>query len=328
MEIVRRLERIIRRLNRPEVLRTIRLAGMSTPRTTSDKELGRPRVYIASTLPDADAATVCEDYFQRLAAVRPSVGTGPASPEIRRETRVLVKINLNTADPYPASTDPVMLKALLIFLHNAGFRQVQVGDCSAISAVPTRGVAVRAGILQAVEGLADFVCFDKKPWLKIESALPLLPSVSVPQAVCEADFLIHLANLKTHSLADFSFGMKLGVGYMHPLERYALHRGDLQEKTAELSALIQPDWTIVDGRQAFVCGGPAVGRIEAGHVIIAGRDPLSVDVAAYRHLYKLKQRFGCVEGFQENPFAMRQFSHKRSMAAGKDSWQEYDLHSI
>ena len=315
------VRRIFRRLHRPEVLRQIRLSGATRPRLPVTSETGKPTVY---------SWTGCDGrkFFERLADYWPQLWPEPALPGQELSARVLVKINLNTADPFPAATDAGVLRELLLFLRQQGYSRLRVGDCSSISAVPTRNVADKTGILAAVEGLAEFVAFDEQPWLRLESGLPYLPAVSVPQSLAETDFLLHLANMKTHSLADFSFGLKLGIGYMHPLERYALHKENLQEKVAEMASLIVPDLTIVDGRRAFVCGGPVTGRVEASEVMLVGRNSLAVDVAAYRKLYALKRQLGCVEGFAAEPFAMRQLARAGQLAFGGQPWQEYALVEI
>jgi len=333
MMFSRWLQRGIRRLTRPAVLRRMDVTGRGASRRSGGQETGKPRVYIAeldSALGGGEnnAALLYEDFFRRFSGVWNSLGVGPGSVKARETSRVLVKINLNTADPYPASTDPLMLQALLIFLRESGFANIRVGDCSSVSAVPTRRVAEKTGVLEIVSHFGEFVCFDEQPWQRMETGLSLLPTLTVPQAVYDADLLIHLANMKTHSLADFSFGMKLGVGYMHPLERYALHKDNLQEKIAMLASLISPDLTLVDGRQAFVCGGPVKGKLAPANLVVGGRHSLAVDVEAYLRLYQLKQRCGCVENFSEDPFSMRQLSYARELGVGGGPWQGYDTVEI
>ncbi len=64
------------------------------------------------------------------------------------------------------------------------------------------------------------------------------------------------ANIKSHIESDFSFGMKLGVGFVHPLERFPMHRDHLREKIAEINLAVPQDLTIIDGRTTFITGGP------------------------------------------------------------------------
>jgi uncharacterized protein (DUF362 family) len=250
------------------------------------------------------------------------------APAWEKTDRILIKINLNTADEYPASTDPAFLVALLAAFRDKGFNNLLVGDCSSMGALPTRKVAKQAGVTKALSGRAELICFDNKPWARVNAAGRYLPLVTVPKIVFDVDRIIHLANMKSHALADFSFGMKLGVGYMHPLERCALHDEFLHEKIAELALAVQPDLTIIDGRSAFVTGGPVIGRVETAGILLWGENPLAVDVEAYRRLYHLKKQLTCVETFAKDPFAMRQLKHARQIGVGSKDWQEYEIVEI
>jgi len=250
------------------------------------------------------------------------------APAWEKTERILIKINLNTADAYPASTDPEFLVALLDAFRDRGFKNLLVGDCSSMGALPTRKVAYQAGLTNVLRGRARLIYFDNEPWVQVSLNGKYLSSVVVPKEVFEADRIIHLANMKSHALANFSFGMKLGVGYMHPLERCDLHDEFLQEKIAELALAIQPDLTIIDGRQAFVSGGPVKGRVEKANVLLWGENPLAVDVETYRRLYALKKKFACLEGFTQDPFAMRQLKHARQIGVGNKDWQEYNIVEI
>lgn len=243
--------------------------------------------------------------------------------------RVLIKINLNTSDPYPASTCPFMLAALIEFLQNRGISSIVVGDCSSISALPTRKVAKKAGILDALSGSAKMVCFDEEPWVKVRVEGEFLKEVTVPRAVYEVDRIISMANLKTHHISDFTFGLKLAVGFMHPLERYPLHRdGHLKQIIPEISLAVPPDLTLIDGRTAFITGGPHIGRAEKAGVFIMGSEQLAVDVEAYRQLYLLKKRHGCLEHFKEDPFEMPQLAHARKCLPEGKAWSGYELIKI
>jgi len=240
------------------------------------------------------------------------------------DQQVLIKINLNTADPYPASTSPEMLKGLINLLHQTGINKIKIGDCSSISALPTKKVARKTGIWDVIAGKAEMVCFDHGPWVKVPIQGKYLKQATVPRIALEADRIIFLANLKTHHHADFSFGLKLGVGFLHPLERVSLHSDHLQEKVAEINLAISPDLVLIDGRTAFISGGPHKGRAEKGNLLMLGTNLLAVDVEAYRRLYSLKRHYGSVGGFQEDPYAMGQLRHGREMGLGGMPWKGYE----
>ncbi|MBI4775655.1 MAG: DUF362 domain-containing protein [Deltaproteobacteria bacterium] len=229
------------------------------------------------------------------------------------EHRLLIKINLNTADPYPASTSPDFLAALVDFLMGRGMRHILVGDCSANTRLPTRRVAKAAGIADALAGRAKMMYFDESTWVRVPIDGFFLKQVTVPRIAMEADRVISLANLKTHAYADFTMGFKLAVGFMHPVERKLLHLHHLREKTVEISLAVPPDLIIVDGRSAFITQGPNKGRLEHAGVVLVGDSLLQVDAEAYRELYRLKERFGCLEHFEEDPYETIQLRHARKV---------------
>lgn len=237
--------------------------------------------------------------------------------------RVLVKINLNTALPYPASTSPEMLRALLGLFHKMGITDLLVGDCSSNRALPTRRQARSAGILNAVADLAQMICFDEQRWFSVPVKGHYLKTITIPQAVFEVDRIVALANMKSHSLADFSFGLKLGVGFMHPLERHALHRGNLQEKATEINLAVQSDLTIIDGRTAFLTGGPDEGERVQSNALLIGLNPLAVDLEAYQCLFALRKAHDKIGSFQSDPLAMVQFGHALKIGLGGASWRGY-----
>jgi len=138
---------------------------------------------------------------------------------IQPRQALFININLNSADPYPAATCPRMLAELDHFLSDHGHRRIEAGERSGYDALPTRRVAKKTGFLDALAGRARFLDFDSTDWVRVDLPEPYLYSATVPKAVLAADRIISLANLKTHRLADYSFGLKLAVGYLHPLER-------------------------------------------------------------------------------------------------------------
>lgn len=237
--------------------------------------------------------------------------------------KVLIKINLNTALPYPASTSPEMLSALLGLFRKRGITELFVGDCSSNRALPTRRPARTVGILDAVGKRARMICFDEHNWCKVSIKGRFLTTVTVPKVIFAVDRIVALANIKSHGLADFSFGLKLGVGFMHPLERYALHQENLREKVAEINLAVQPDVTIIDGRTVLLTGGPDEGEKVSDNTLLIGANPLTVDLEAYRRLYTLREVHDKIASFQPEPMAMAQFRHAVKMGIGGDGWRSY-----
>lgn len=233
--------------------------------------------------------------------------------------RVFIKINLNTALPYPASTDPRMLSAILDMMMSLGIRDIVVGDCSSNIALPTRKAFQRSGISAAIKQKAEMACFDEQPWVSVPIGGQYLKQVTLPEIICKVDRVIYLANLKTHVHADFSASMKLAVGFMHPLERYDLHKEFLKEKIAEIALAVQPDLIFLDARMPFITGGPNEGSTARGGMLFAGTDLLSIDLQGYRLLLKLKEIMNCLEGFRQDPFEMIQLQHAAKILGRKQT---------
>jgi uncharacterized protein (DUF362 family) len=296
----------LRRLYAPRVLTIKHIAGMAAPRHSL-----LPANPDIATVWRADSVQSPGDFFSRLEPVWKKqfrLLYPPAS-------RVLIKINLNTADPYPASTSPEMLDGLLSFLQKQGLRNILVGDCSSVSCIPTRKVACKTGILDVVSSRgAEFVCFDQQKWRTVKVPGRHLNEISLPESLWQTDRLIYLANMKTHRLAGFSLGSKLAVGFMHPAERFSLHRdGCLEERISEVALAVTPDLTIIDARLAFVTGGPDKGRIGEPGTILMSNQLMAADLKAYQLLFETKQKLDCPEGLQPDPFTMAQFRHARDL---------------
>lgn len=238
--------------------------------------------------------------------------------------RILIKVNLNTADPYPASTDPGFLSALLTFLHSHGLTDILVGDCSSLSALPTRKVARQVGLPGAIDGLARMVYFDEMDWIEVPVAGQYLSTITVPGIVYEVDRILSISNLKTHFLAGYTMALKSLVGFMHPVERGAMHKNNLHQKLVEISLAVMPDLSIIDGRTAFITGGPARGQTAAADVILLGTHPASVDKEAYLELYRLKEQFHCLDQFVPDPLQMPQLNHAAAIWP-EAGWQNYRL---
>ena len=208
--------------------------------------------------------------------------------------RVMVKPNFNSPDPYPGSTDLDFLKAVVHLLLDAGAKVI-VGDSAGGIWRPTRKVLKKLGALQLLtETGVEVIAFEDRAndWVRVKMEGDHLHEVTVPRSAYEADKIVYLPCMKTHSLARFSLSLKLAVGFMHPGERRALHSRNLEQKVAELNLVWQPDLIIMDGRKAFVSGGPERGELVEPGVIMASGDLVAIDIEALKILasYRAKNR--------------------------------------
>ena len=225
------------------------------------------------------------------------------------DTSVLIKINLNSANKYPASTSLYMLEKLIKLLITQNVKKITVGDCSGIMHYPTRNVMRKKGLSYLGKKYRiKIVPFDYGSWVRININGEFFKNIIISDSINKYDKIINLANLKSHELARFSFSTKSLVGLMHPYQRYELHRNHLQERIAELSLAIRPDISIIDARKIFIDGGPDSGITENADTIIVNTDLLEADLEAYQLLYKIKKQNG-MDDISQDPFSNVFFKH-------------------
>jgi uncharacterized protein (DUF362 family) len=235
-------------------------------------------------------AKVKADGDIRAAIDRAIALLGSLEQVIDRGDRVLLKPNFNSQDPYPGSTDLVFLRTVVELLLEAGAK-VTIGESSGGIWKPTRKVFRKVGVYELARDLGvELIAFDDKPddWVRVKVNGDYLSSVSVPRSAYEADKLVYLPLMKTHSRGRLSGALKLAVGFMHPGELRALHARHLEQKIAEISLCWQPNLIIMDGRKTFVSGGPDRGQLEKPGVILASGDLVAIDVEAIKVLLVYK----------------------------------------
>jgi uncharacterized protein (DUF362 family) len=193
---------------------------------------------------------------------------------------IMVKPNFNSPDPPPGSTDIAFLTAVLELLLQTGAKVV-VGESSGGMWRPTRKTLVKLGVPELLRKMGiGLVAFDEHPqdWVRIETGGDYLKTVTMPKSAYEATKLVYLPCLKTHNIGRFTMSLKLGMGLIHPGHRMAMHVRDLEQKVVEINLAWQPDLIIMDGRKAFVSGGPDKGELVEPGVVMASGDMVAVDV--------------------------------------------------
>ena len=155
--------------------------------------------------------------------IRASVGKviallGRLEQAIGRGDRVLVKPNFNSPDPPPGSTDLVFLRAVIELLLEAGAK-ITIGESAGGAWRPSRNVFRRLGVFELARHLGvEVIAFEDRTddWVRVKINGDYLKSVTMPRSAYEADKIVYLPCMKTHSIAWFTGALKLAVGFMHP----------------------------------------------------------------------------------------------------------------
>jgi uncharacterized protein (DUF362 family) len=211
---------------------------------------------------------------------------------------VLVKPNLNSIDPAPASTHPDVLRATIVKLQEMGAGRITVGDRS--------GQGDAGHIMKSIGGLDmarelgfDFVDFGglgRGDWVMItppdtrwkSDRYPLGPGFPIARPVLEAGAVVSVCCLKTHANGGgITMSLKNSVGMVAvrlPGDEHAynfmihiLHDGNTPRKIVEINLAYEPALIVLDGVDAFTSGGPAVGNKVSPGVVMAATDRVAID---------------------------------------------------
>jgi len=236
-----------------------------------------------------------------------------------RGDTIMVKPNFNSPDPYPGSTDLGFLRVVLQLLLQTG-AEVIVGESSGGIWRPTRNVLAKLGVPELLASMGvELVVFEDRPkdWLRVEIGGDYLKRAVVPRSAYEATRLVYLPCMKTHNLARFSLSLKLGVGLLHPGERRSLHFRNLEQKVAEINLVRQPDLIIMDGRKAFVTGGPDKGQVEEPGIIMASGDMVAIDIEALKILLSYEARNRLMPNPWDSPQIIAALRHQLGAGEGR-----------
>lgn len=198
---------------------------------------------------------------------------------------VLIKPNLNSYHPPPASTSIDLLQALVDQLRELGVTRLALGECSGIALGRTRGVFARYGLLEwARTNDVEIRLFDEEPWHACPVSGARFGQIVVPACLPEYDRLIYVGPAKTHHMAGVSLGLKMTIGLMHPVQRLELHHDHLTERLADAALAVRPDLAILDARQCFITGGPAHGTVAQPGLLLASRQLEALEEAGLQVL--------------------------------------------
>ena len=224
------------------------------------------------------------EYSELLASVSKllePLGGMPAF--VKKGECILLKPNM-LAGKMPdqaVTTHPMIVRVVAEMVRDAGCK-VLIGDSPGIGSF--RSVAEKSGIAAAAkESGSELLEFDRVVELQGSGTFRRL---SVARAYWEADKIINLPKLKTHEMMTMTCEVKNLFGAVAGAEKSGWHlkAGAARELFArlllEICFLKKPVLNIVDGVVAMEGNGPGSGDpIQLG-VLIAGTNPVAVDVVA------------------------------------------------
>ncbi len=246
-----------------------------------------------------------------MAAVREAAEGATDFSWLSRGDAVLIKPVVNSGNPYPATSHPVGLKALISLLREKGAGRVLVSDMSGIEHVKlsphkmrgsTRELMKSCGVARAAEEAGAPLCLpEEEGWEAFYEDGPVSGShwksgIMMPKIMKRVDHVVLLPRCSRHALAGATLGMKAAVGYWRTDTRLEYHHdaATFQEKTAEANTVTslrekqRLTLTVADRVQATF--GPDKGTVvvPATGLVMASESLLAHDMVSLAWLLECR----------------------------------------
>jgi len=231
------------------------------------------------------AIAACADYAyaQVLRGVKAALKPlGGMKAFVQRGDRVLIKPNL-LSGKHPdrcVTTHPAIVKAVAQLVHERGGIPV-IGDSPAVGGL--HRVAAQAGISEVAEELGcPLVEFKEVAEIRMGEDYTFR-RVELAKAVLEADVVINLPKVKTHSQTLLTLAVKNTFGCIPGMRKAQWHlkagtdHAYFAGMLAELCQIVKPALTIADGVIGMEGDGPGNGDPRPLGLILAGDNPHALD---------------------------------------------------
>jgi len=209
---------------------------------------------------------------------------GGLSKFVQPGNRVLIKPNiLGGFHPERAvTTHPSLIRAIIILVKELGGIPL-IGDSPAIGTL--EDALELSGIYEILEETgAQFIDFSE-PYTYENSSNKLLKKITLSSALRSIDKVITVPKLKTHAQMAFTGALKNQFGFvpgsLKSQWHFRLKDPDwLAALILDINRIVKPVLTIMDGIIAMDGPGPSSGNPKQLGLILAGDDPVAVDVIA------------------------------------------------
>ena len=189
-----------------------------------------------------------------IEAVKDSARAATDFSWLSRGDSVFIKPALNSGNPYPATTNPEGIRAIVELLKEKGAGKIVVSDISGIEHVKltqeklkgsSRKLMDQSGIAKAaIEAGAQLYFPEEEGWDGFFEDEPVdstywKKTIMMPKILKKVDHIILMPRCSRHALLGCSLGMKNAVGYWRTDSRLEYHKyaSTIQEKTADANTV-------------------------------------------------------------------------------------------
>lgn len=212
---------------------------------------------------------------------------------VNKGDTVLIKPNICTLtgeEDHPCIVDHRAVQQIVNMVLELGASRVIVAE-GPIFGNPFAGSAVKLNKYNAIQNaellnindLDKEDCYELKPLKSVTGK-----AIFIPKVYMDANVVINVAKLKTHSLTEALatlslknlFGVPPQKVYGQTGNKYGLHKLGIKEAIVDINRIRRPDFAVIEG----IVGGQGMGPVEnqpvKSNIVFAGKDPVALDTAA------------------------------------------------
>ncbi len=204
---------------------------------------------------------------------------------IKPGSKVFVKIN-HLPPPSPPErgiiTHPVFVEAVLKLLKQVT-DDITVGDD--IESDGGEGFKISGFYQMSQRAGVRLINLKEIGFIETECNGHFLKKVYLSRVALDADIIVNLPKMKTHSLAIFTGAVKNMYGVIPDSLRKRFHgeymsSEDFSQVLTDIFSAIKPHLNIMDGITAMEGDGPALGDLREPGIILASQDAVALDAVA------------------------------------------------
>ena len=229
------------------------------------------------------AISRCENYdgANVSEAVKRAVDSlGGIGSFVRPGMKVLLKPNM--LSPHPpedaVTTHPEVIRAVARLVKEAG-GIVSLGDAPGGYGYNIDEILEKSGIKK----VAQDECIELKKF----AVSKFVEGIPISRHVLEADLVISMPKLKTHSITVITAAVKNMFGAVVGLYKAQCHSSapkeeDFSKIMAKVFSIVKPQLTVIDGVVGMEGDGPSSGIVRRMNLIMAGADAVAIDACIAR----------------------------------------------
>jgi uncharacterized protein (DUF362 family) len=234
-----------------------------------------------------DVAVV--NYERPLESLRKAVDLAGGLGDVSRDSKVFIKPNFclwhEGVDfpKYGVLTTARMIEDMVVLLKEHGVKDITIVEGIVEIERSTESTLQLVAKGMGLDILAErygvkMIDVMKGSFTKVTAGDVTL---SVNSDILDADYVINMPVLKTHTQAMVSFGIKNLKGVLNIASRKKCHNADhsinLDYHIAKLPDMLSPSLTILDGIYTLERGPLYTGRAHRSNIIVASKDLISAD---------------------------------------------------